>query len=148
MNVGCLREPTASAQLWLLLSLLFLQYSMTSPTDKALTLVCGDGERVTVDSLASIGRSQLVQSLPCVPEEISVPFSKREVASWNAFNGAESSSKSFIYCIAALKVPILFASVVVPTGEARVLVVSDTGRCVVLRGASAIRTRHAVRCSW
>lgn len=83
--------------------------SMVAPDDVSIKLVCEDGNRVVVDSV-SIGRSQLLATLPCLPEEIPVPFSREQVAIWHAFSGENISTKSFTDCISALKVlfPLAF----------------------------------------
>lgn len=79
---------------------------MVSQIDTDVTVVCGDGERVALESV-SIGRSQRLQTLPSLPEEINVPFSRQEVATWKALSGEEVSTKSLTECLSALKVLML-----------------------------------------
>lgn len=77
---------------------------MMSQEDTSIKLVCLGGECVEILPDA-IARSKLIQSLPW-PEEVHVPFSKRDASTWHRFS-EKSGNMNFSEVLSALKVLLL-----------------------------------------
>lgn len=71
------------------------------------TILCKDNESITIDRSA-LERSRLFQSLPSVPDSLALPFSGLDFQAWQAFQ--TDARKSFVECVAAMKVRLLHSS--------------------------------------
>lgn len=81
---------------------------MVAQSDASLKLLCLGSEYVEIYADA-IARSELIQTLPSLPEDLPVPLSKREVSTWHRFSRTAALDATFTELLLALKVSIMSA---------------------------------------
>lgn len=73
--------------------------------ESRITLKCVHSGGAVIRS-ARIQRSGLIQSLPCLPDEIPVPFSEQEVSSWIKYSDKSLLKENIglLECVSVMKV--------------------------------------------